>query len=71
MGFKRFDPEDLVISNDGATILSLLDVKDPAARMLVDLSRQQDKEVGRLHSAENYLNQHGQELNLRKYCVQE
>lgn len=34
------------ISNDGATILKLLDVVHPAAKMLVDISRAQDAEVG-------------------------
>lgn len=35
-----------VISNDGATILSLLEIAHPAARILVDISRAQDEEVG-------------------------
>lgn len=34
------------ISNDGATILKLLDIVHPAAQMLVDISRSQDAEVG-------------------------
>lgn len=34
------------ISNDGATILKLLDIVHPAAQMLVDISRSQDCEVG-------------------------
>lgn len=34
------------ISNDGATILKLLDVVHPAAKTLVDISRAQDAEVG-------------------------
>lgn len=34
------------ISNDGATILKLLDVIHPAAKTLVDISRAQDAEVG-------------------------
>ena len=34
------------ISNDGATILKLLDVVHPAAKKLVDISRAQDAEVG-------------------------
>ncbi|QPG73556.1 T-complex protein 1 subunit eta [Brettanomyces nanus] len=34
------------ISNDGATILRLLDVIHPAAKILVDVSRSQDAEVG-------------------------
>ncbi|XP_056298302.1 T-complex protein 1 subunit eta [Pseudoliparis swirei] len=34
------------ISNDGATILKLLDVIHPAAKTLVDIARSQDAEVG-------------------------
>uniref|UniRef100_H2Z7T9 CCT-eta n=1 Tax=Ciona savignyi TaxID=51511 RepID=H2Z7T9_CIOSA len=34
------------ISNDGATILKLLDVVHPAAKTLVDISKSQDSEVG-------------------------
>lgn len=34
------------ISNDGATILKLLDIVHPAARSLVDIARAQDAEVG-------------------------
>uniref|UniRef100_UPI00358FBDEA T-complex protein 1 subunit eta n=1 Tax=Myxine glutinosa TaxID=7769 RepID=UPI00358FBDEA len=34
------------ISNDGATILKLLDVVHPAAKILVDIARAQDAEVG-------------------------
>ncbi|CAN6605154.1 T-complex protein 1 subunit eta [Trichomonascus vanleenenianus] len=34
------------ISNDGATIMKLLDVVHPAAKVLVDISRSQDAEVG-------------------------
>ena len=37
---------DVVITNDGATILSLLEVEHPAGKMLVELATQQDKEVG-------------------------
>ncbi|WVQ74595.1 T-complex protein 1 subunit alpha [Cryptococcus sp. DSM 104548] len=37
---------DVTITNDGATILSLLEVEHPAARVLVSLATQQDKEVG-------------------------
>ncbi|KAI5300530.1 hypothetical protein KEM56_002377 [Ascosphaera pollenicola] len=38
--------QDVTVTNDGATILSLLDVEHPAGRILVDLAQQQDKEVG-------------------------
>lgn len=34
------------ISNDGATVLKLLDVVHPAARLIVDIARSQDSEVG-------------------------
>ncbi|KAL2760186.1 hypothetical protein ACRALDRAFT_2038881 [Sodiomyces alcalophilus JCM 7366] len=40
------DIGDVTVTNDGATILSLLDVEDPAGKILVDLAHQQDKEVG-------------------------
>lgn len=41
---ERF--KDVTVTNDGATILSLLDVEHPAGKILVDLAQQQDKEVG-------------------------
>ena len=34
------------ISNDGATVLKLLDVVHPAAKTLVDIDKAQDAEVG-------------------------
>jgi T-complex protein 1 subunit alpha len=40
------DIGDVVVTNDGATILSLLDVQHPAGKILVDLAQQQDREVG-------------------------
>jgi T-complex protein 1 subunit alpha len=40
------DIGDVTVTNDGATILSLLDVEDPAGKILVDLAQQQDREVG-------------------------
>jgi len=40
------DIGDVTITNDGATILAQLEVEHPAARLLVDLSRLQDAEVG-------------------------
>jgi hypothetical protein len=36
----------VTISNDGATIMKLLDVVHPAAKTLVDVSLSQDAEVG-------------------------
>lgn len=35
------------MTNDGATILSLLDIEHPAGKILVDLAQQQDREVSR------------------------
>ncbi|CAK1358534.1 T-complex protein 1 subunit alpha [Cercospora beticola] len=40
------DIGDVTVTNDGATILSLLNVEHPAGKILVDLAQQQDKEVG-------------------------
>ena len=40
------DIGDVIITNDGATILAQLEVEHPAARLLVDLAQLQDKEVG-------------------------
>jgi thermosome len=37
---------DIVITNDGATIMKELDVQHPAARMLVEVAKSQDSEVG-------------------------
>jgi T-complex protein 1 subunit alpha len=39
------DIGDVTVTNDGATILSLLDVQHPAGKILVELAQQQDKEV--------------------------
>ncbi|KAL5337761.1 chaperonin Cpn60/TCP-1 family [Aspergillus crustosus] len=40
------DIGDVTVTNDGATILSLLDIEHPAGKILVDLAQQQDREVG-------------------------
>lgn len=40
------DIGDVTVSNDGATILKLLEVEHPAAKVLVDLADLQDQEVG-------------------------
>ena len=37
---------DVTITNDGATILKQLEVEHPAAKVIVQLSQLQDKEVG-------------------------
>merc|ERR1712117_779884 len=40
------DVGDVTVTNDGATILKLLDVEHPAAKVLVELAQLQDEEVG-------------------------
>lgn len=40
------DIGDVTVTNDGATILSQMEIEHPAARLLVDLAQLQDKEVG-------------------------
>ena len=37
---------DVVITNDGATILSEMDIAHPAAKMIVEVAKTQDEEVG-------------------------
>lgn len=37
---------DVIITNDGATILKMMEVAHPTAKMLVDLSKSQDVEAG-------------------------
>lgn len=39
------DTGDIVITNDGATILNHLEVEHPAAKILVELAQIQDREV--------------------------
>jgi len=36
----------VTISNDGATVMKLLDIAHPAAKLLVDIAKSQDAEVG-------------------------
>ena len=43
--FEKFDFQTH-ISNDGATILQLLDIVHPAAKTLVDIAKSQDAEIG-------------------------
>ncbi|KAF2076391.1 hypothetical protein CYY_002296 [Polysphondylium violaceum] len=38
--------KNVTISNDGATVMKLLDIVHPAARTLVDIAKSQDSEVG-------------------------
>jgi T-complex protein 1 subunit eta len=37
---------EVVISNDGATLIALLDIVHPAAKTLVDIAKSQDNQVG-------------------------
>jgi len=37
---------DIVITNDGATILKQMDIEHPAAKMMVEIAKTQDDEVG-------------------------
>merc|ERR1712087_329111 len=46
MGMLVDDLGEVTVTNDGATILNQLEVEHPAARVLVQLSEMQDKEVG-------------------------
>jgi T-complex protein 1 subunit eta len=39
------DSGKTTISNDGATIMNMLDIVHPAARTLVDIAKAQDAEV--------------------------
>jgi T-complex protein 1 subunit eta len=41
-----YNERGVTISNDGATIIELLDIVHPAAKTLVDIARSQDNEVG-------------------------
>ena len=45
IAFDIFSLGKTTISNDGATIMKLLDVVHPAAKTLVDISLSQDAEV--------------------------
>ncbi|KAJ7964846.1 T-complex protein 1 subunit eta [Quillaja saponaria] len=40
------DKGNVTISNDGATIMKLLDIVHPASKILVDIAKSQDSEVG-------------------------
>mmetsp|Transcript_285 Transcript_285/g.518 ORF Transcript_285/g.518 Transcript_285/m.518 type:complete len:551 (-) Transcript_285:1011-2663(-) len=48
MGMDKLihDNKGSTISNDGATIVKLLDIEHPAAKCLVDIARSQDNEIG-------------------------
>lgn len=40
------DEHQVTITNDGATVVDLLNVVHPAARILVDIAKAQDNDVG-------------------------
>lgn len=42
----QYSLQDVTITNDGATILGMLEVEHPAAKVLVELAQLQDQEVG-------------------------
>src|SRR5699024_8664887 len=41
-----FNGKDMLITNDGATIMKSLDIVDPAAKVLLNISESQDKDIG-------------------------
>jgi T-complex protein 1 subunit eta len=43
---KMITDRSTTITNDGATILKLLNIVHPAAKVLVDIAKSQDNEVG-------------------------
>ena len=49
------DVGDVTVTNDGATILKLLEVEHPAARVLVELAQLQDEEVREWHSYSSWI----------------
>lgn len=50
--------QDVTVTNDGATILSLLDIEHPAGKILVDLAQQQDKEVWAFHIPDDVISEY-------------
>merc|ERR1719499_1292396 len=44
--YQGTDGKNVTISNDGATIIRLLDIVHPAAKILTDIAKAQDNEVG-------------------------
>lgn len=47
--------QGVTISNDGATIMRLLDIVHPAAKTLVNISMSQDAEVSCTHNKSHHL----------------
>ncbi|KAI5190751.1 T-complex protein 1 subunit eta [Nematocida sp. AWRm77] len=41
-----FDANNMLITNDGATIMKSLEIVDPAAKVLLNISESQDKDIG-------------------------
>lgn len=37
---------DVTVTNDGATIVDKMDIQHPTAKLLVELSKSQDNEIG-------------------------
>ena len=37
---------DIIVTNDGVTILDEMEIEHPAAKMMVEIAKTQDKEVG-------------------------
>ena len=50
MNFNGYELQGVTISNDGATIMKLLDIVHPAAKSLVNISMSQDAEASHLPS---------------------
>jgi len=46
MGGNASSKKNITVTNDGATILQSIYVDNPAAKILIDISRTQDEEVG-------------------------
>ena len=46
MGGNASSRKNITVTNDGATILQSIYVDNPAAKILIDISRTQDEEVG-------------------------
>jgi len=64
-----YSDRSVTISNDGATIMKLLDVVHPAARTLCDIARSQDEEVGDGTTSVTILA--GEFLTAAKACIEE
>jgi len=46
MGGNESSRKKITVTNDGATILQSIHIDNPAARVLIDISKTQDEEVG-------------------------